>query len=66
MFAGECLLSSSLNDNLGHLKHHIIRREASGLVVEPQTPEREVGGSIPTSTVLCPSAKTHLLPEKYW
>ena len=28
--------------------------ERSGLVVEPRTLEREVGGSIPTSTVLCP------------
>ena len=27
--------------------------EHGGLVVEPRTPEREVGGSIPTS-VLCP------------
>ena len=26
----------------------------SGLVVEPRTPERKVGGSIPTSAVLCP------------
>ena len=25
-----------------------------GLVVEPRTPEREVGGSIPISAVLCP------------
>ena len=29
-------------------------REHGGLVVEPRTPEREVGGSIPTSAVLCP------------
>ena len=35
-------------------------------MVEPWTPEREVGGSIPTSAVLCPLEKTHLLPEKYW
>ena len=27
--------------------------ERGGLVVEPLTPEREVGGSIPTSTLLC-------------
>ena len=32
----------------------IIKRERSGLVVESLTPEREVGGSIPTSAVLCP------------
>ena len=25
-----------------------------GIVVEPRTPEREVGGSIPISAVLCP------------
>ena len=28
--------------------------ERGGLVVESLTPEREVGSSIPTSTVLCP------------
>ena len=28
--------------------------ERDGLVVESLTPEREVGGSIPTSAVLCP------------
>ena len=38
--------------------------ERGGLVVEP--PERGVRGLIPTSAVLCPRAKTHLLPEKYW
>ena len=27
--------------------------EGGGLVVEPRTPEREVGGSIPTSALLC-------------
>ena len=27
--------------------------ERGGLVVEPRIPEREVGGSIPTSAVLC-------------
>ena len=43
-----------------------IHGERGGLVVEPRIPEREVGGSIPTSAVLCPRAKTHLLPEKYW
>ena len=40
--------------------------ERGGIVVESLTPEREVGSSIPTPTVLCPWAKTHLLPEKYW
>ena len=28
--------------------------ERSGLVVEPRIPERDVVGSIPNSTVLCP------------
>ena len=28
--------------------------EHGGLVVEPRTPDREVGGSIPISAVLCP------------
>ena len=37
--------------------------ECGGLVVEPLTPEREVGGTIPTSAVLCPGEKTHLLPD---
>ena len=31
-------------------------------MVEPWTLEQEVGGSIPTSAVLCPCAKTHLSP----
>ena len=35
-------------------------------MVESLTPEREVGGPIPTSAVLCPWAKTNLLLEKYW
>ena len=33
-------------------------------MVEPRTPERETGGSITTSAVLCPYAKTHLLTER--
>ena len=32
----------------------IVRRNAGGSVVEHRTPEREVGGSKPTSAVLCP------------
>ena len=28
--------------------------ERGGLVIEPRTPEREVGGSIPTSALMCP------------
>ena len=40
--------------------------ERGGRVVEPWTPVQRVRGSIPSSAVLCLSAKTHLLPEKYW
>ena len=32
-------------------------------MVEPRIPEREVEESIPISAVLCPGAKTHLLPK---
>ena len=32
----------------------LVTREHGGLVVEPRTTEREVGGLIPTSAVLCP------------
>ena len=32
-------------------------------MVEPRTPEREVGGSIPTSAVFCHLVKINLLPE---
>ena len=39
--------------------------ERGGSVVECRTPEREVGGSKPTSTVLCPWAR-HFTPRKYW
>ena len=39
--------------------------ERSGSVVECRTPEREVGGSIPTAAVLCPWAR-HFTPRKYW
>ena len=34
-------------------------------VVECRTPKREVGGSKPTSAVLCPWAR-HFTPRKYW
>ena len=34
-------------------------------VVESRTPEREVGGSKPTATVLCSWAR-HFTPQKYW
>ena len=37
----------------------------SGSVVECPTPEREVGGSIPTVALLCPWAR-HFTPRKYW
>ena len=39
--------------------------ERGGSVVEYRTPEREVGGSIPTAAVLCPWAR-HFTPRKYW
>ena len=39
--------------------------ERGGSVVECRTPEREVGGSIPTAAVLCPWAR-HFTPRKYW
>ena len=39
--------------------------ERGGSVVECRTPEREVGGSIPTAAVLCPWAR-HFTPWKYW
>ena len=39
--------------------------ERGGSVVECPTPEREVGGSIPTAAVLCPWAR-HFTPRKYW
>ena len=39
--------------------------ERGGSVVECRTPEREVGGSRPTATVLCPWAR-HFTPRKYW
>ena len=39
--------------------------ERGGSVVECPTPEREVGGSKPTSAVLCPWAR-HFTPRKYW
>ena len=37
----------------------------SFILVECRTPEREVGGSKPTSAVLCPWAR-HFTPRKYW
>ena len=39
--------------------------ERGGSVVECRTSEREVGGSKPTATVLCPWAR-HFTPRKYW
>ena len=44
---------------------YIGRRD--GLVVEHQTPEREVGGSILTQVaVLCPWVRYMYLKKKYW
>ena len=39
--------------------------ERGGSGVECRTPEREVGGSKPTATMLCPWAR-HFTPRKYW
>ena len=53
----------------GAKKIHVNRFEMGercGLVVESLTLKRKVGGSIPTSAVLCPYTKTYLHPEKYW
>ena len=38
----------------GIVLHYVFIGEGGSLVVEPRTLEREVGGSIPTSAVLCP------------
>ena len=43
----------------------LIHGEGGGSVVECRTPEREVRGSRPTATVLCPWAR-HFTPWKYW
>ena len=48
-----------LNLNYGSLG------ERGGSVVECRTQEQEVGGSKPTSAVLCPWAR-HFTPRKYW
>ena len=45
--------------------YYVVSGERGGSVVECQTPEREVGGSIPTAAVLCPWAR-HFTPRKYW
>ena len=42
----------------------LINGERDGLVVEPRTPEREVGGSIPTRRVVSLSKDT--FTQKYW
>ena len=47
------------------LSLYINTGERGGSVVECRTPEREVGGSIPTAAVLCPWAR-HFTPRKYW
>ena len=39
--------------------------DRGGSVVERRTPEREAGGSKPTSAVLCPWERL-LTPRKYW
>ena len=44
---------------------NVFTGERGGSVVECRTPEREVGGSIPTAAVLCPWAR-RFTPRKYW
>ena len=44
---------------------YLVIGERGGSVVECRTPEREVGGSKPTTAVLCPWAR-HFTPRKYW
>ena len=46
-------------------KNKVFIGERGGSVVECRTPEREIGGSIPTAAVLCPWAR-HFTPRKYW
>ena len=48
-----------------YLYNSILFWERGGSVVECRTPEREVGGSIPTAAVLCSWAR-HFTPRKYW
>ena len=57
--------SLPLYHNSSSLQSHIVIGERGGSVVECRTPEREVGGSKPTSAVLCPWAR-HFTPRKYW
>ena len=69
----DSLLVKRRNDN--HSPGPVIRElvpsshqrsgERGGSVVECRTPEREVGGSKPTATMLCPWAR-HFTPRKYW
>ena len=47
------------------LRQIVYRGERGGSVVVCRTPERKVGGSKPTATVLCPWAR-HFTPRKYW
>ena len=47
----EAFLASRRTNRINHVSY---RGERGGSVVECRTPEREVGGSIPTAAVLCP------------
>ena len=49
----------------GFIQNATCGGERGGSVVECRTPEREVGGSIPTTAVLCPWAR-HFTPRMYW
>ena len=62
-----CINCAVLAENvvLALLHRYCISRlgEHMGLLVEPRTQWRDVGGLISTSAVLCSLAKTHLLPS---
>ena len=59
------LCSGTVRPRRLKLGTHVDIGERGGSVVECRTPEREVGGSKPTSAVLCPWAR-HFTPRKYW
>ena len=51
---GSLQLDFRYNTGQRWITNHLYNGERGGSVVECQTPEREVGGWIPTSAVLCP------------
>ena len=64
----DCGVSNTCVSKISPLIHNVSQvsdRCPLGYLFIDLTPEREVGGSIPTPAVLCPGAKTHLLLEMY-